>query len=82
MLRIFTDFNARTKDGVCLILVYGGEDLAEQAERLGIKKGDKVILYQDEDDFEVTASLDFQYVEMLGRETWVAYPDWSTQKDL
>jgi hypothetical protein len=63
-------------------LLYGDEDLAEQAEKLGIEVGDKVILYQDEDDFEVTASLDFRYVEFLGRETWVAYPDWSTQKDL
>ena len=78
MLKVFSDFNAIAAGDVCWLLVYQGSDLAEQAGSLNLKKGDKVVLYQDEDDFEVTASLDFRYVSMLERDTWVAIPDWST----
>ena len=78
LLKVFSDFNAIAPDGVCWLLVYQDRDLAELAENLDLKKGDNVILHQDADDFEVIASLDFRYVSMLGRETWVATPDWST----
>lgn len=78
MLRMWTDFNARTQDGVCWHLKYGNADLESQASGLHIAKGDKIILYQDEDDFDVTAILDRRYVDVLGREVWVAVPDWST----
>jgi hypothetical protein len=40
--------------------------------------GDKVQLFQDENDFEVTAVLDYRYVDILQRKAWVAVPDWST----
>ena len=78
MLRVFTDFNARTQDGVCWNLVYQDADLNEQAATLGLSRGDKITLYQDESDFDVTATLDHRYVDILGRTAWVAIPDWST----
>jgi len=78
MLRVFTDFNARTPDGICWNLIYQGSELDKQADNLHLAKGDKIILFQDEDDFEVIATLDFGNVDVLGRETWVAIPDWST----
>ena len=78
MLKVFTDFNAASRDDVCWLPKYRGSDLADQAGALEIKRGDQVILYQDEDDFEVLASLDFRYVDALARETWIAVPDWST----
>ena len=78
MLRVFTDFNARTPDGICWNLIYQGSELDKQADSLHLAKGDKIILFQDEDDFEVIATLDFGNVDVLGRETWVAIPDWST----
>ena len=78
MLKIFADFNARTNDEACFVLFYRDVALGTQIEELRLSKGDKVILYQDEDDFEVTATLDIRYVNVLERETWVAVPDWST----
>jgi hypothetical protein len=71
MLGVFTDFNARTSDGTCWNLVYQGIDL-------DLMKGDKIILFQDENDFEVTATLDIRHVDVSGRKTWVAIPEWST----
>jgi hypothetical protein len=78
MLKVFSDFNARTPDGVCWNLRYQGIDLEEQVQALHLARGDKIVLYQDEDDLEVIASLDFRYVDVLAREAWVAVPDWST----
>jgi hypothetical protein len=54
--------------------------LAKLVTELRLTKGQKVLLYQDEDDFEVVATLDYTYVDMLGRDEWVARPDWSTLK--
>jgi hypothetical protein len=78
MIKVFTDFNARTPDNICWNLNYQGNDLSEQASDLRLKRGDKVILYQDENDFEVMGTLDFRYISLLARETWIAVPDWST----
>jgi hypothetical protein len=78
VLRIYTDFNARTPDGICWILKYRDIDLEKQAQHLHLTKGDKVILYPEEEDFEVIADLDFKHVDVLGHEIWVAVPDWST----
>lgn len=78
MLRIYTDFNASTADDLCWLLKYRRADLADQIAALGLSKGDNIILYQDEDDFEVTAMLDYRYVDALAREAWVAVPDWDT----
>jgi hypothetical protein len=78
MLKVFTDFNARTADGACWNLAYRGTDLGGRADELHLERGDKVILFQDEGDFEVTATLDVRYVDVLGREALVAVPDWLT----
>jgi hypothetical protein len=78
MMKVFTDFNARTSNGACWILKYDGSDLGEKIDELGLAKGDKVKLFQDENDFEVIAVLDYKYVDLLQREVWVAVPDWST----
>lgn len=78
MYKIFTDINARTSDGMCWVLKYRGEDLDQLISPLKLAKGDKVILYQDEDDFEVVATLDFKFVPILARDAWIAVPDWST----
>jgi hypothetical protein len=82
MIRVYTDFNARDRDGSCWILMFDGQDLAPQVERLGLTKGDRITLYQDDDDFQVAATLDFRTVESLGQKTWVALPDMSTLKRL
>ena len=78
MLKVFTDFNARTTDGVCWNLKYDGTDLEKRINELKLASGDKVLLFQDEDDFEVSAVLDYGYVDILQRKAWVAIPDWST----
>jgi hypothetical protein len=77
-IRIYTDFNAQTPDGLCWLLLYNDEDLGSQVEKLGLGKQSKVVLYQDEDDFEVMVTLDFQYNDFLKREAWIATPDWAT----
>jgi hypothetical protein len=78
MLKLLTDFNASTHDDVCWILKYDGKDLEQRINDLKSAVGDKVLLFPDEDDFEVTAVLDYRYVDILGRKAWVAVPDWST----
>lgn len=82
MLRVYSDFNARTPDDACWLLLYKAVPLAGQIQVLGLTAGSTVILFQDEDDFEVLATLDRRYVDILGREAWVAIPDWSTKKDV
>jgi hypothetical protein len=78
VLKVLTDYNAMTPGGVCFILKHRGADLERQIEDLHLSEGDKIILYQDEDDFEVMAALEIRYVDVLRREGWVAVPDWST----
>lgn len=81
MLRVFSDFNARTPEGVCWLLSYNRVPLEDQVQELGLGVGSKIVLFQDEGDFEVTATLGYQHVDILDREAWVAIPDWSTIKD-
>jgi hypothetical protein len=78
MLKVFTDFNARTSDGACWNLKYDDADLEKRADDLKLVVGDKVLLFQDENDFEVAAVLDYRHVDVLKRKAWVAIPDWST----
>jgi hypothetical protein len=76
MLRVFTDFNARTEAGACWNLVHDGADLGGDV----VATGDRIILFQDEDGFEVEAILDFRFVEELRPCAWIATPDWSTRR--
>ncbi|MGY8636827.1 hypothetical protein RAD15_30590 [Bradyrhizobium sp. 14AA] len=78
MLKVFTDFNAQAEGGLCWNLKCENIDLERRIDDLKLRAGDKVLLFQDEDDFEVTAVLDYRYVEVLSRKAWVAIPDWST----
>jgi hypothetical protein len=80
MIRIFTDFQAIDSTGALFILRVDQEELEHQIVKLGVKVGDKVLLDAHE-DFELTGTLDFKFVDALGREAWVAYPDWSTRTD-
>ena len=76
MRKLFTDFNARTKAGDCWNLVDEGTDVQDGS----ITRGERVILYQDEDDFEVEATIDFRFIDELNHYGWVATPDWATKK--
>ena len=76
MLKVYTDFNNMTDDDVCWLLRY--QDAPVQGGLFC--KGDRVVLFQDGDEFEVEATVDFRFVQLLGRDCWVAIPDWSTLK--
>lgn len=78
MLKVWTDFNARTPDDECWILKYEGENLDQLFESLELRDGDKIMLFQDDDDFTVEAKLEFKFVRILQRNAWVAHPNWST----
>lgn len=78
MIRIYADFNDKTEDGGYWILEANGVALEDMAERVGLSSGDHILLYQDDDDFEVEATLLFKFVAPMGHEGWVAYPDWNT----
>jgi hypothetical protein len=80
MIRVFTDFQAIDSSGALFILKVDHEDLERQAQTLGIKVGDQVILDTHE-DFELMGTLDFRFVDSLRREAWIAHPDWSTRRD-
>lgn len=59
MLRVYCDLQDCTEDGRCWILLYDGKPLAEQTTQLGLKEGDRVLLYMDGEDYEVEATLFF-----------------------
>ncbi len=80
--RIYTDFNTAER-GRYWILRYKDIPLDDAsiaaANKVGLTVGQRVILYQDEDDFDVFADLDFGFLSDLKRETWFALPDWGTK---
>ncbi len=59
------------------VLVHPGVD----ADAAILRRGDRVILFQHEDDFAVEAVVDFRFVDELKRESWIATPDWSTKRN-
>jgi hypothetical protein len=77
MLRIYADFNSGTKADEFFILRHDRVDGPELATET-VKNGDRVILFQDEDDFEVEAVIFYRFIETLEKEAWVAVPDWKT----
>ena len=83
MLKIYADFNDETVNGEYWILYLYDEKLKDKLEdkmkELNISEGDKVILTQD-NDFEVIATLQYRYVDVIRRIALVAIPDWSTYK--
>lgn len=82
LIRLWTDFNAQTPDEECWILVFDDRHLEtdQHFAALALKSGDKVLLYQDDDDFTVSATLEKRFVSVLRRVAWVAMPDWATLK--
>jgi len=72
MFKIYAEFNDRTADDGYWILLHDGADLAGQVSQFDLSIGDQVLLYQDENDFEVTATLDFKFVDTIGRSSCVA----------
>lgn len=78
MLTLFTDFNATTSDGLCYILVHGDNPV----DRALLREGETVLLYQDEDDFEVEAVIRSRFLPELGYTTFVAIPDWPTKRTI
>lgn len=82
MLRVYCDFNDSTEDDLYWLLFFEDRELADLTERLGLKEGDRVLLYQDADDFEVEATLLFNRSDpyFLGAKL-CALPDWTTRRD-
>jgi hypothetical protein len=64
------------------MLTSGELDLDQGFDPQIDENGSRVILYQDEDDFEVEAELRYGFIPELQREGWLAKPDWSTERDL
>ena len=62
MLRVETSFQDTPDVGFYFVLQYKGRLLGEQLEELGLKHGDKVILWEEDcDGFEMEATLLFDY---------------------
>ena len=80
--RVYADFN--TAEGTKYwILWYKDVPLnvtsESEAEQLGLRAEQRVVLYQDEGDFDVFAVLRFGFLETLKKKTWFAEPDWGTK---
>jgi hypothetical protein len=62
MLRIQTSFQDTPGDGYYFVLLYQGHELRTQVDRLGLKDGDTVLLWEpDCGDYTVKATLLFNY---------------------
>jgi hypothetical protein len=70
-----------TGDGLCWNMWSNNEDAQKIAKNIGLYSGQRVLLFQDEGDFEVEAVLSFQHIKEVGYDCWVAKPDWSTRKN-
>jgi hypothetical protein len=78
VIRIYADFNGQTADGGYWILQSDDTPIEEKITEIGLSSGDHVLPYQDDDDFEVEATLYYRFVDAIGREGWVACPNWNT----
>jgi hypothetical protein len=66
MLRVQTSFQDTPGDGYYFVLLYKDVPLAEQLDALGLKDGDRVILWEpDCGGYEVEATLVFGYQHPL-----------------
>lgn len=81
MTKVYCDFNDFTADDLYWLLYVDDVPLSDVAEKLGLREGDRVVLFQDEGDFEVEATLHFGRTDplFLG-ERLCARPDWRTLK--
>ena len=83
MLKVYCDFNDGTADDRYWILWYADRPLGDQIAELGLREGDRVLLCQDADDFEVEGELLFNqtHPNFLG-EKLCARPDYRTFRRL
>lgn len=72
MLRVETSFQDTPGDGLYFVLLYKGRKLCEQIAELGLIDGDKVILWEEDCDLEIEATLlfDYQHPMMFERALW------------
>jgi hypothetical protein len=83
LVRLYCDFNDGDEESGYWILYHDGRPLEEGADKLGLGEGSPVLLYQDEDDFEVPATIRRGRAFFgTGDESWLAFPDWSKRVDL
>jgi len=84
MVRIYVDFNDSCSDDweAYWNLSIDDQSLKSQAQldKLGLKEGDNVILYQDGNDLEVIARLAWRYVDILDDTALVAVADPETYR--
>lgn len=76
MKRLYTDFQA-VENGACWIL---RDAKGVEGDALRLTVGERVILDAHE-DFEVTGIIDHRHINLLGRSTWVAFPQWDTRTE-
>ncbi len=75
--RIRVDFNNADENGRYRLNTIGTfSDLKDLS--ITLEEGLILTIYQDDDDFEVSARVEFSKKEQI----WVADPDWGTRKDL
>ena len=66
VLRVETSFQDTPGDGFYLVLQYKGRPLNEQLGELGLKNGDKKILWEEDcGNFEIEATLLFDYMHPM-----------------
>ena len=69
MLRIQTSFQDTPGDGYYFVLLYDGRSLSDQIDDLGIKDGDRVLLWElDCAGYTVEARLLFNYCHPMTSE--------------
>lgn len=76
MLRVETSFRDTPGDDWYFVLLYEGRPLAEQLDALGLRDGDKILLWEPDCDFEVEATLHFNYKHSMMYEAalWARVP--------
>jgi len=72
VLRVETSFQDTPDDGFYFVLQHAGRPLSEQLEELGLKDGDRVILWEEDCGLEITAVLlfDYKHPMMFERALW------------
>ncbi len=70
MLRIETSFQDSPGDEFYFVLQYNGRPLRDQLVELGLKDGDKVLLWEEDCETEATLHFDYEHPMMFGRTLW------------
>lgn len=81
MFRVFTDFNELSVTERAWLLLHEGQPLAVVLADLGLQAGDRILLFQDERDFDVEGVLAFGPANAPASDihpVWYAQIDWTT----